>query len=403
MRIADASTPAVVLTASPAPLLHGALGVVRSLARLGVPVHLVHDERRAPTDRSRYLRGVFVARYDQAQPDRFLDDLAAVGRRLGRPAVLVPIDDLGALFVADHADALREWFLFPDLAADTAHALASKRSLYLLCRRLDVPTPETLFPGDRDEALALCERMGLPVVVKAIDPPLLYQRAQARSVVVARSRRELLDAYDRLEVPGGPTSCSRSTSRAARSRSGCSTATWTPAAGAWSASPAPSCASAFPTPGRPRSACAAATRWWSGPPPSSWPRWATGASSTWAGATTPGTAATSCSTSTRGWGPPSGCSWPPTAWTSSGAAGGGGGGLVRPRRPGPVPGHVRRRREDGGRQGGPGGPGPDGGQAGGGPDPGEAGMTAVRLRTACWYGDRRLPLELPTGWRVTTH
>jgi D-aspartate ligase len=204
MRLADASTPAVVLTASPAPLLYGALGVVRSLARLGVPVYLVHDERRAPTDRSKYLRGVVVARYDQAEPARFLDDLAAVGRRLGRPAVLIPIDDLGALFVADHAAALREWFLFPDLEAATAHALASKRSLYLLCRRLGVPSPETLFPRDRNEALALSERTGLPVVVKAIDPLLLYQRKQARSVMVARSRRELLDAYDRLEVSGRP-------------------------------------------------------------------------------------------------------------------------------------------------------------------------------------------------------
>jgi lactate racemase len=30
-------------------------------------------------------------------------------------------------------------------------------------------------------------------------------------------------------------------------------------------------------------------------------------------------------------------------------------------------------------------------------------MTAVELRTACWYGDRPLRLDLPSGWRVTTH
>jgi predicted ATP-grasp superfamily ATP-dependent carboligase len=42
------------------------------------------------------------------------------------------------------------------------------------------------------------------VVVKAVDPLLLYQRPGARSVVVARSRAELLDAYDRMEVPERP-------------------------------------------------------------------------------------------------------------------------------------------------------------------------------------------------------
>jgi D-aspartate ligase len=201
MRVADVSTPVVVLTASPTPLLHGVLGVIRSLGRLGVPVYAVHDERPTPTDRSRYLRGVFRARYHHDEPDRFLRDLAAVGDRLGRRAVLVPVDDLAALFVVDHAAALRAWFLFPELDAELAHTLSSKWALHLLCRRLGVPSPETVVPRARDEVVEFLGRTRLPVVVKAIDPLALYRRKQARSVVVARSRRELLDACARMEVP----------------------------------------------------------------------------------------------------------------------------------------------------------------------------------------------------------
>jgi D-aspartate ligase len=204
MRAADVSTPAVVLTASPAPLLHGVLGVIRSLARLGVPVYAVHDERPTPTDRSRYLRGVFRARYDQAEPDRFLGDLAAVGERLGRRAVLIPVDDLAALFVVDHAAALREWFLFPDLDAELARTLSSKWALHLLCRRMGVPSPETVVPRARDEVVEFLDRTRLPVVVKAIDPLVLAQRPGARSVVVAHTREELLAAYDRMEAPDRP-------------------------------------------------------------------------------------------------------------------------------------------------------------------------------------------------------
>jgi D-aspartate ligase len=204
MRIADPSTPAVVLIASPSPLLHGAVGVVRSLGRLGVPVYLAHDGRPNPTVRSRYLAGAFTVGYDQTDPGRFAEALTGVGRRLGRRAVLVPIDDLGALFVADHADELAERFLFPRPAPGLAHALASKRELDLLCRRLGVPSPETVFPRTRDDVLRFLGRARPPVVVKAIDPLLLHQRPGARSVVIAHSREELLDAYDGMEVPERP-------------------------------------------------------------------------------------------------------------------------------------------------------------------------------------------------------
>jgi predicted ATP-grasp superfamily ATP-dependent carboligase/ubiquinone/menaquinone biosynthesis C-methylase UbiE len=204
MQLADTSVPVLVLVASRSPLLHGALGVVRSLGRLGVPVYLARDEGPSPTDSSHYLHGTFTVAFDPARPKPFLDDLLEVGGRIGRRSVLVPIDDLGALFLVDHAEPLRRWFLFPDQAPELSHSLASKKELYLLCKRLDVPTPETAFPRARDQVLSFAERAQFPVVVKAIDPLLLHQREQARSVVIARDAEALLDAYDRMEVPEQP-------------------------------------------------------------------------------------------------------------------------------------------------------------------------------------------------------
>jgi D-aspartate ligase len=204
MRVADTSVPAVVLTVSPSPLLHVGLGVIRSLGRLGVPVHAVHPPSPTPADRSRHLAGRTVASLDDGAPKRFLDDLLEVGRGLGRRSVLIPVDDRGALFVADHAEALKERFVFPDQDPALAHGLANKRELHLLCERLDVPTAETLFPESRDEVLAYVGRARFPVVVKAIDPRLLAQREGAKSVVIVQDAAELLDLYDALEVPGQP-------------------------------------------------------------------------------------------------------------------------------------------------------------------------------------------------------
>jgi D-aspartate ligase len=204
MRVADTSVPVLVLVASRSPLLHGAVGIVRSLGRLGVPVYLVHDEGPTPTDSSRYLRGAFTVGFDPTRPEAFLDELLEVGARIGRPSVLIPIDDLGALFLVDHAEPLRRWFLFPDQAPALSHSLASKKRLYLLCKRLGVPTPETAFPQTRDQVLSFAERAQFPVVVKAIDPLVLHRREHARSVVIASSAEALLDTYDRIEVPGQP-------------------------------------------------------------------------------------------------------------------------------------------------------------------------------------------------------
>jgi D-aspartate ligase len=204
MQVTNTSVPVLVLVASRSPLLHGVLGVVRSLGRLGIPVYLARDERRTPTDCSRYLRGVFTVAFDPARPARLVDDLLEVAGRIGRRSILLPIDDLGALFVVDHAERLRGWFLFPDQSSALSHSLASKKELYLLCMRLGIATPETAFPQTRDQLVSFAERAQFPVVVKAIDPVLLHERKHAKSVVIVPNAEALLDTYDRMEVREQP-------------------------------------------------------------------------------------------------------------------------------------------------------------------------------------------------------
>lgn len=204
LEAADTSVPVVVLTVSPNPLLHGSLNVTRSLGRLGVPVHVLHPRAWTPTDQSRYLASKTIIAFDDEAPKRLLDDLLEAGRRIGRKAILIPLDDRASLFVCDHAASLREWFLFPDLDPALARRLANKWELYQLCTRLGLPAARTVRPRSREEVEAFAASAGFPVVVKAIDPFLLARRAAARSVVIAADRAELLDAYDRMEDPEQP-------------------------------------------------------------------------------------------------------------------------------------------------------------------------------------------------------
>jgi D-aspartate ligase len=200
----DTRTPVTVLTLSSAYHLHGMMGIVRSLGRLGVAVHVVHPQRWAPADFSRFAAGRFTARLDDAAPERLLDDLLRIGGKVGGRPILIPIDDVATLFVDDHAVALGARFCFPERPPGLARALSNKAELARLAGQSGVPTPETLVPRSRRDVLAFAERARYPVVAKAIDPMLLRRRATAKSVVIAEDADALLEAYDDMEVAGSP-------------------------------------------------------------------------------------------------------------------------------------------------------------------------------------------------------
>jgi predicted ATP-grasp superfamily ATP-dependent carboligase len=100
----DTTTPAVVLKFDQNVMHHGGLGVIRSLGRLGVPVYGVHEGPWAPAASSRYLQGRCFWQPSPDDADRVLAGLAALAGRIGQRAVLIPTDDAGAIFLAEHGD-----------------------------------------------------------------------------------------------------------------------------------------------------------------------------------------------------------------------------------------------------------------------------------------------------------
>ncbi|MEL3951585.1 ATP-grasp domain-containing protein, partial [Streptomyces sp. LNU-CPARS28] len=104
MHSLDTRVPAVLLRIDRNPFHHGTLGAVRSLGREGVEVHLVADDEHSPVARSRHLHRMHPPPAPTATPDDVRAALLRVSARVGRPAVLIPLDDAGALAV----DAVRE-------------------------------------------------------------------------------------------------------------------------------------------------------------------------------------------------------------------------------------------------------------------------------------------------------
>jgi D-aspartate ligase len=198
VRFACVDTPVVVVNGQ-----LGALAIMRSLGPLGVPLYCVSDHRSAPAMRSRYCRERFVIRFDEDRPEPYLNGLLAIGRKLGRQAILIATSDETTQFVADHSEALREHFTFQDNSPVTVRALASKREMFQLALQHGVSTPNTSFPQRLEDVLAYAEHGTFPVMLKGIYGNRLQLRTRKKMEIV-HSPRELIDAYRRMEDPESP-------------------------------------------------------------------------------------------------------------------------------------------------------------------------------------------------------
>ena len=199
----DASVPLVILQFTPW-LHHGGLNIARTAGRLGIRVYWVHGQPWAPVAAlSRYIYQRTFCNAD-ASEKASVEYLLEWGRQIGHGPILLPIDDKAAIFVADQAEALREWFLLPDQPAGLARALSSKKEMHFLCRKMGVPTPEVVFPQSKDDVTIFAASVAFPVVLKRIAGWLSEHDTQTKSVIIANSPEELLEEYEKLETPGEP-------------------------------------------------------------------------------------------------------------------------------------------------------------------------------------------------------
>ena len=199
VRMIDTSIPVLVLKS----VGHGGLCIARSLGRIGVPVYVADPDRATPVFCSHYCRGRFIFDIDKVFPQKSVWDLLGFAQEIGREAILLPTTDDAAMFVAEHAEELREGFILPRLSPALARGLCSKKEMYHLAKQHGVPTPEAVFPQSRTDVLEFRERAVFPVMLKGIDGRRLWERAGKRMFII-RGGDELLEKYDALEDPADP-------------------------------------------------------------------------------------------------------------------------------------------------------------------------------------------------------
>lgn len=182
---------------------HGTLGVIRSLGRAGVPVHAILEGRRNPASRSRYLYRGHPWAPPAERPSALLSHLRVIGERVGRQALLVPMDDAGAIFVAEHADALTPHFVVPHQDPDVPRRVADKALLLEACARHGIAHPPSLTPASAHEVDRAAEKLGLPLVAKWARPWRLRRGMRSTTVVRTLGEAHRLFAATRDRDPHG--------------------------------------------------------------------------------------------------------------------------------------------------------------------------------------------------------
>ncbi|WP_097252977.1 ATP-grasp domain-containing protein [Streptomyces sp. Ag109_G2-15] len=201
---ADCDVPGLIVKFGDYPLHHGGVGAIRSLGRLGVPMYAITEDPYTPAAASRYLKRAFVWPTTGAEePGHLVEGLLRIGRRIGRPTVLIPTDEEAAVLIAEHQDDLAGPFLFPRVDPALPRRLASKQGLHELCVEHGVASPSAAFPESYDEIVAFADTARFPVVAKNREAFVRRSRPAVNGTTRIATREGLLTlARDWGEQPG---------------------------------------------------------------------------------------------------------------------------------------------------------------------------------------------------------
>ncbi|MFN8108997.1 MAG: hypothetical protein U0Y82_04015 [Thermoleophilia bacterium] len=171
------TVPAVVLQAS-GP---NSLGIIRALGSEGVPVFAADTSPSALGASSRYAR--FTHTPDPlTEPDRFVDELLLIGRRLGSRPVLYATHDEAIAAIGPREAEVDALFRRPWSAWDRMRVTMDKGGQHAAAKRIGFPLPGTLDVADGEDPVAAAEAAGLryPLILKPRYAPEFRRRFRAQ-------------------------------------------------------------------------------------------------------------------------------------------------------------------------------------------------------------------------------
>ncbi len=170
------------------------LGIIRSLARAGVRVLAADHDPRALGLLSRYATAVPMAD-PLTEPERFIEDLLALGRGAGAGGVLFPTHDEAIATIGPHEEAVDAVLRRPWSPWATMRRIIDKGHQHEAARRIGFPVPATVTPRDDADVVAVASELRFPMILKPRYAPEFRRRFRAQVLEVADAE-ELRRAWD---------------------------------------------------------------------------------------------------------------------------------------------------------------------------------------------------------------
>jgi predicted ATP-grasp superfamily ATP-dependent carboligase len=174
-------------------LHHNGLAVVRSLGRAGVKVYIVNGDRRTPAALSRYVSGEFVwsSANESIVPDHLVQDLNRIAALIDRSCIVIPTNDLAAIFLENYGSRLPAQFILPKSTSELAQRLTNKQLCSEIIQSAGLLTPEQIVvhcPAPDQ----IVDNISLPAVIKCVNQSLSSVGTRAFSTTIAHNRERLI-------------------------------------------------------------------------------------------------------------------------------------------------------------------------------------------------------------------
>ena len=168
------SRPAAIVLQASGP---NSLGIIRALAAEGVRVIAADHDPHALGKASRYAHPAHTAD-PLTEPDRFVEDLLAIGRQLGDRPVLFPTHDEAIAAIGPREAEVDALLRRPWTPWDRMQVIMDKGGQHAAARRIGFPRPGTTDPAeDADPVLAVRDAgLRYPVILKPRYAPEFRRR-----------------------------------------------------------------------------------------------------------------------------------------------------------------------------------------------------------------------------------
>jgi D-aspartate ligase len=193
--LTENSVPVVILDTDH----YGAIGIARTLGRLGIPIHFFDSNPKSISFHSRFCKSAFNYRKNQ-DSKLTVRLLLQAAKIIGEKSILITTTDESALLLAEHFSELKKNFIYHQLSPTLVKALTSKREMFYLAKNYGIPTAETYFPKSREDVKQFLKKSSFPIMLKAIDGKASLLKT-GHKMFLAKTEQELLNLYDRYETP----------------------------------------------------------------------------------------------------------------------------------------------------------------------------------------------------------